>query len=89
MDKMCAKRFVFIVLVVGLAGCSSDPKRIEQQEKALDSQIKFYEVEAQDWRASGNEGMAEYFEQKSQGLRTQRSDLDDGFFDFFIDILFD
>ena len=89
MDKTITKRLVFIVLAVSLSGCSSDPKRTAEPEKFRVSQAKFYAAEAQSWRMSGHEGMAVYFEQKSQQEVKKQSDLDYGFFDFLIDILFD
>jgi len=72
-----------------LAGCSSQLKQIAQQEKHLVSQVGFYDREAQDWRAAGYQGMGDYFEQQSQALQVKKSDLDESFLDFLIDVIFD
>ncbi len=80
-------RPAFLVLVAALfAACSSDPKMIERQEKALDAQARFYDEEAVGWREDGNEGMARHFEKKAYEARKQRDKLDDDFIDILIDI---
>lgn len=76
-------RIALLTLVVALfAACTSDPKKIEMQEKALDAQARFYDEEAEGWREDGNKGMAKYFEGKAQETRERRANLNYNLFDF-------
>lgn len=52
-----------------MAGCATDPDRVEERREAYESDARFNEKIAQDWRNSGSEEMSAFYEQKAGTAR--------------------
>ena len=82
--------FISIILTAAsVAGCSNNPKQTTESPASIQHQVTFYKREAQEYRELGNQGMADYFEQKAYKASGFNDDKDYDFFDFILDVLFD
>lgn len=55
-----------------MAGCATDPDRVEQRQKGYENQTRLNQKFAKDWRNSGNDDMSAFYEQEAQKARHNR-----------------